>query len=46
MADNQRDVRNIGHYGTGDLEVSIKHEEDVEKAKEFILMAFNNIGGN
>jgi predicted transport protein len=46
LADNHRDVRNIGHYGTGDLEVSIHTEEDVENAKEFIQMAFNNIGGN
>lgn len=46
LAENHRDVRNIGHYGTGDLEVSIHAEEDVENAKEFIQMAFNNIGGN
>ncbi len=42
---NARDVRNIGHYGTGDLEYVIKKEEELEKAKELILIAYNNIGG-
>jgi predicted transport protein len=46
LADNHRDVRSIGHYGTGDLEILINAEEDVQNAKEFIQMAFNNIGGN
>lgn len=46
MASNHRDVKNIGHFGTGDLEVTIRTEEDVENAKEFISMSFNNIGGN
>lgn len=42
---NARDVRNIGHYGTGDFEYIIKNEGDLEKAKDFILLAYNNIGG-
>lgn len=46
LADNHRDVKNIGHFGTGDLEITIRTEEDVENAKEFIQIAFNNIGGN
>lgn len=46
IPDNCRDVSDIGHYGTGDFEVVIKDEKDVEIAKEFILIAFNNIGGN
>lgn len=46
LAENHRDVTNIGHFGTGNLEISIRTEEDVENAKEFIQMAFNNIGGN
>jgi predicted transport protein len=46
LAKNQRDVTNIGHFGTGNLEISIRTEEDVENAKEFIQVAFNNIGGN
>ncbi|WP_148629485.1 DUF5655 domain-containing protein [Bacillus sp. E214] len=36
-----RDVRNIGHYGTGDLEVSIFKEEDFEKSKRLIEMAYD-----
>jgi predicted transport protein len=34
-----RDVRNIGHYGTGDLEISIYSVEDFEKAKRLINMS-------
>lgn len=36
-----RDMRNIGHYGTGDLEVSIKNENDFQKAKPLIERAYN-----
>lgn len=35
-----RDMRNIGHYGTGDLQVSIKSAEDFEKAKPFMEQAY------
>lgn len=35
-----RDMRNIGHYGTGDLEVSIKTEEDFMKAKPLLERAY------
>ncbi len=28
-----RDVRNVGHYGTGGLEITIRTMEDIEKAK-------------
>lgn len=27
-----RDVSNIGHYGTGDIEITITNNEDIEKA--------------
>ena len=40
-----RDVTNIGHYGTGDLEVNVKTEEDLEIAKKYIEMAYKRIGG-
>ncbi len=43
---NARDVTNIGHYGTGDLEVSVASNEELEAAKPYIRMAFDNIGGN
>ena len=36
-----RDVSNIGHYGTGDLEVIIANDEDIEKAKHFINMSYD-----
>ena len=36
-----RDVSNIGHYGTGDLEVVIASDEDIEKAKHFINMSYD-----
>jgi predicted transport protein len=35
-----RDVSNIGHYGTGDLEVTITSLDDLEKAKPLIQMSF------
>jgi predicted transport protein len=35
-----RDVKNIGHYGTGDLEISISSDEDVEKAKPLLIRSY------
>ena len=35
-----RDVRKIGHYGTGDLEVRVEEAGQVEKAKELPLKAY------
>lgn len=37
-----RDVREIGHYGTGDLEVIIRSEEDIEKAIPLFQAAYDN----
>ena len=34
-------MRNIGHYGTGDLELSISNAEDFETAKPLIEQAYN-----
>ncbi|MHB8032541.1 DUF91 domain-containing protein [Clostridium botulinum] len=36
-----RDVSKIGHWGTGDLEVTIKNAQDFEKAKEYIDRAYD-----
>lgn len=36
-----RDTRSIGHYGTGDLELTIRTEDDVAKAKPIIEQAYN-----
>ena len=35
-----KDVRNVGHWGTGDLEVEIRNEEQANKAKILIQKAF------
>ena len=40
-----RDVRNIGHFGTGDLELTIKNITDFEDTKELINKSLINIGG-
>lgn len=36
-----RDMRGIGHYGTGDLQVAIKNAADFERAKPLIERAYN-----
>tara|TARA_R100001143_G_C3361001_1_gene135700 strand:- start:6395 stop:7303 length:909 start_codon:yes stop_codon:yes gene_type:complete len=35
-----RDVRNIGHFGTGDLEITIRNKEDITKAEPLILLSY------
>jgi len=40
-----RDVKNIGHFGTGDFELTIKDLKDFEETKHFINEAYKNIGG-
>jgi predicted transport protein len=35
-----RDVRKIGHFGTGDLELTIKSQADLEKAVSFIAKSY------
>lgn len=35
-----RDVRNIGHWGTGDLEVTIRNDKDFENAKPLIERSY------
>ena len=37
-----RDVRNIGHYGTGDLEVTIRTQEDLEKVKPLLQKSYED----
>ena len=36
-----RDMRNIGHFGTGDLQLTIKDAADFEKAKGLIQRAYD-----
>ncbi len=40
-----RDVSEVGHFGTGDLEVTIKHLADLDAAKPFIQQAYQQVGG-
>lgn len=35
-----RDVRKIGHYGTGDLEITIKSVSDLEEAKPLLVQSY------
>jgi predicted transport protein len=35
-----RDVRSIGHYGTGDLEITIRADEDLEKAESLLQKSY------
>ncbi len=45
LPDIARDVTQKGHYGTGDLEISIKNKADIEIAKPFIELAYQKVGG-
>ena len=40
-----RDVSEVGHFGTGDLEVTIRTMADLESAKPFLVKAYENVGG-
>jgi predicted transport protein len=35
-----RDVRHIGHFGTGDLEITIDSDEALERAKPFLVQSY------
>ena len=40
-----RDVSQVGHYGTGDLEITIASQSDLDLAKPFIKKAYEAVGG-
>jgi predicted transport protein len=40
-----RDVSSIGHFGTGDFEITVTSPTDLPVAKEFIDIAYHRIGG-
>lgn len=40
MPEIARDVTNTGHYGTGDLELTISDDEDLEICKKYIEMSY------
>ena len=37
-----RDVRDVGHYGTGDLEITIKSYSDIERALQHFQDSYEN----
>lgn len=39
-----RDVSAIGHFGTGDLEVTLRDLDDLERTKPWLTKAFESIG--
>lgn len=40
-----RDVSRIGHFGTGDLEITVRSLADLELAKPFLRLAYAQVGG-
>ncbi len=42
---NGRDVRSIGHFGTGDLEITISNRTELEESKALVLRALSRVGG-
>lgn len=45
LKDNMRDMREIGHYGTGDVELVVTNEEHLAQVEELAARAVENIGG-
>lgn len=45
MPEQGRDVKNIGHFGTGDFELTIKDLKHFDETKQLINEAYKNIGG-
>ncbi len=42
LSDTLRDIRDIGLWGCGDLQLIMKDRSEIEKAKELILKAYEN----
>ena len=40
-----RDMTNIGHFGTGDLELSVRNEHDLNLVKPLLEQAYQKVGG-
>ena len=40
-----RNVSNIGHYGTGEVEFTVSTSEEFEETKKYIELAYNKVGG-
>lgn len=37
-----RDVRKVGHYGTGELEINLRSRDDLERAKHLLLQSYES----
>ena len=46
LPDGAKDMRHVGHYGTGDLQYTVKDADSLSVAKELIQQAFNAVGGS
>ena len=42
LTESLRDIRNIGHWGCGDLQLIMKDGAEINLAKELILKAYQN----
>lgn len=42
LSDTLRDVRNIGHWGCGDLQLIMRDRSEIDTAKMLILKAYEN----
>lgn len=40
-----RDVSAVGHFGTGDLEITVTNQAELEQAKPFVKKAYEEVGG-
>jgi predicted transport protein len=45
MPSNTRDVSEVGHWGTGDLEVKVETQKDLEAAFSLIRRSYDEMGG-
>lgn len=45
LPDFARDVSQIGHFGTGNLEISLKNEGDLQEALNWCEKAYQKVGG-
>jgi len=43
MPEIGRDVTDTGHYGTGDLELTLSNEDDLEISKEYIKLSYEGV---
>ena len=42
LTDTLRDIRNIGHWGCGDLQLIMKDKTEMQTAKDLMLKSYEN----